>query len=275
MTNLEPPLPADVVDELLSAELDDELDAAAHDLGLAPDAVRAALAATPGVEDRRRALARARDALATPFPLTATSLDELVTRVLHADEDDVSARRHARDARRRAVFAAASVAAAVVVVVLAVAIMRSGGPSSKSTAGSPVLGTTGLGEPKHATAPERAVGVAFGDVSRDAALRSAVEQRLRAKDMFQASGTTAAAREQPAPPSVASSDRAASPPVAASACTARTHELQGLAPKRVLSGSGTWNGRPVDVLVFARGGAYVAYLVSPVDCSVLSSLGIP
>ena len=57
------PLDADTVDELLSAELDGEFDAAARDVGLSVTDARARLDATPGARERRSALAAARDAL--------------------------------------------------------------------------------------------------------------------------------------------------------------------------------------------------------------------
>ena len=44
------PLPPEQVDELLSAELDGEFDAAATDLGFSPDDARARLDATPNVD---------------------------------------------------------------------------------------------------------------------------------------------------------------------------------------------------------------------------------
>ena len=64
MTDSPDPLAPDVVDELLSAELDGEFDAAAADHDLDPAAARARLEATPGIDERRTALAAARAALA-------------------------------------------------------------------------------------------------------------------------------------------------------------------------------------------------------------------
>ena len=65
MNDTPAPLTSDQVDELLSAELDDDFDAAARDLGLEPDDARVPLHATPGTDARRRrSLVAARDALA-------------------------------------------------------------------------------------------------------------------------------------------------------------------------------------------------------------------
>ena len=72
------PLEPDVVDELWSAELDGEFDAAAADLGLSADAARARLAATPGANARRQTLEQARDALRAPVaPLPAHAREEV------------------------------------------------------------------------------------------------------------------------------------------------------------------------------------------------------
>src|SRR5262249_41688411 len=62
------PLPAGTLDELLSADIDGELERAAADHGLALADARAAIA-TPEAAARRRVLAEARDLVAAPVPL--------------------------------------------------------------------------------------------------------------------------------------------------------------------------------------------------------------
>ena len=57
------PLSPELVDELLSAELDGAFDAAAREHGYAPSIARELLDGTPGVAERRDALAAARDAI--------------------------------------------------------------------------------------------------------------------------------------------------------------------------------------------------------------------
>src|SRR5262245_6285834 len=59
------PLPPEVVDELLSAELDGEFEDAAHELGFEPDTARARLAATARVGERRIQLQAAQRASAS------------------------------------------------------------------------------------------------------------------------------------------------------------------------------------------------------------------
>jgi hypothetical protein len=63
MTNHEPLTP-ELLDELLSAELDGELETAARDLGVDPEEIAGRIAATPGAESRRRALAAGSASLA-------------------------------------------------------------------------------------------------------------------------------------------------------------------------------------------------------------------
>jgi len=123
------PLPTDAVVELLSAELDGEFSAAAADLGLDPAEARARLAATPGVDEHRGALAAARASLAVA-PLPAERRAELVAAALTgAPADEVTARR-ARASR----WVATSAAAAVAVVLLVVAAIATGGDDDVDTA---------------------------------------------------------------------------------------------------------------------------------------------
>ena len=116
----------DHVDELLSAELDGELDAAATDLGYAPDTVVAQLQTTPGVDARRSALARARDALAAApdalDELLATRLRSKAVKAADQDRDARAAQR--RRARQRFTYAAAGIAAVLVGVVTLGAAIR-------------------------------------------------------------------------------------------------------------------------------------------------------
>src|SRR5207244_5980554 len=85
-----PPLTADQVDELLSADLDGEFDDAARDLGLDPADARARLAnEVRGVDDRRAALAAARDALAE-----APAVDDLLAARVRAKAMKAAASAH-------------------------------------------------------------------------------------------------------------------------------------------------------------------------------------
>lgn len=112
------PFEPNELDELLSAELDGELDAAARDLGLSVAEVSERRRATPGAEDRRAALAAARDLLSA-----APEIEELLAARLRAKavrvgaEENVSRRGDRSRRRRQIVLASAGLAAAIAAVV--------------------------------------------------------------------------------------------------------------------------------------------------------------
>jgi hypothetical protein len=152
MTDDHAPLESDQLDELLSADLDGELDAAARDLGLTRAEVEARLRATPGVDERRRALASARDQLAS-----LPELDELLEARLRAKavriaDDRVASHRATRRERRRRVLQAVGGIAAAAALVLAVgaALRHDSGSSSKSAGGVPALGPAAI----HSQSPQ-------------------------------------------------------------------------------------------------------------------------
>ena len=130
------PLSPELVDELLSAELDGAFDAAAREHGYAPSIARELLDGTPGVAERRDALAAARDAIAVT-PLAAADRDALVAGALRAAPvDDLAA---ARASRRPRLAKYIAVAAALLVVVglgVAVANVSNGGGGDDSSSAS-------------------------------------------------------------------------------------------------------------------------------------------
>src|SRR5258708_4222264 len=112
------PLSPEAVDALLSADLDGDIEAAARDLGLSASDARTQLAATPGVEQRRAALTRARDRIASRPQLEASVEDRLVAAAMASDEMAIARVRRRRNERRwRALIATGSVAAAIAVIV--------------------------------------------------------------------------------------------------------------------------------------------------------------
>jgi hypothetical protein len=138
MNDTPAPLEPDQLDELLSAELDGEFDAAARDLGLRGDEAVARLQATPGVEDRRRALAAASGALGE-----VPEIDELLAARLRAKAvrslEEADARRADDRARRRnrLLVSAGGVAAALLAIVaLAAGLGTHSSSSSNSKASS-------------------------------------------------------------------------------------------------------------------------------------------
>jgi len=131
-------LTPELIDELCSADIDGELDAACADLGIPVDDARAAIATNA---TRRGALARASSAVGAP--LDGDSLDELERRRIARLASGRAFRSKVQD-RRRLVFlgAAAVVAAIAIVAVIAtrnnggdkhVAVRGGAGPSTQTT----------------------------------------------------------------------------------------------------------------------------------------------
>jgi hypothetical protein len=138
MTDDHPPFEPDELDELLSAELDGELDAAARDLGLTRDEAAARLRETPGVDERRRALASARDQLTTLPELDELLEARLRAKAVRVADDRFSAHIAARRERRRHVLeAVGGIAAAAVLVVAVSAALRHDSASSSKAASNP------------------------------------------------------------------------------------------------------------------------------------------
>lgn len=192
MTSDPTPLPPDRADELLSAELDGELAAAAADLGLTLEGARAALDATPGVDERRAALAAARDALAAE-PLPARGRDALVAGAIASARRDELAARRPRRGRSLALAGAAAAAVLLLVGLVAVGGGGNGDDASTADAGSAATATTaaeeqalaeggdGGGEAGSAPAPQAATDesvVSFGAVDDLDRLTAEVRSRL-------------------------------------------------------------------------------------------------
>jgi len=177
MTAPEAHLNPETLDELLSADLDGAFERAATDLGYTADEARAAMQASPDMPRRRGELIRARDLLAAPVPVPGSVTSQLVTSALdHSDE-----LRSIRARRTRALRVVLSVgsAAAVIAGIVAFAALNHPSSTSRSTAATATL------SPYHAptqfapSAPTSGRFVDFGDVSRPATLRAAIEMRLR------------------------------------------------------------------------------------------------
>jgi len=166
MTTTPEPLDPELLDELVSADLDGEFDAACADLGLDPAGARDRIAATPGSGERRAALAAARDALAEPVPVDDVLAARLRAQARTAAGTGTAAR---RGARTRVLGAIAAAAAVVVVVAGAAAVVRRDDRPTVSQAGRAPAGTEGE---MRATSGSGAID--FGAVADPAALAAAV-----------------------------------------------------------------------------------------------------
>jgi hypothetical protein len=290
MTEPAAPLPPDVVDELLSAALDGELDAAAAELGFTAAEAEARLAATPGTDERRAALAAARPALSVaPVPddvrtrMIATALDA-------ADDDELARRREQRGRRARIVVALSAAAAAVLVLVGVASLVASQNDDDANVAtdaagGAPTeqlperanasdlesddaAGADQTEEEPQAAAPapladatgEAAAPLTFGIVDDLDALRNRIGAEL---------GLDGYSYDAP-PVDEADRDLALSGADGADPCLEQLAVANGVALPPVLRGGGSFNRQPAEVLVF-RGDPYVVLVVDTATCEVVAS----
>jgi len=170
MTDDPTPFEPHQLDEVLSAALDGELDAAATDMGLSLDDVSARLRATPGAEARRAELSTARDLLAEPV-----DLDELVAARLrasavraHADTaaTPLTASSAAASRRTQWLWRSAGIAAAIAGLGAVVFALGGSHSSSKSASGAPeksvVVGNSTARTPGTTTKPSARTIQALG-----------------------------------------------------------------------------------------------------------------
>ncbi len=284
-----PPLPADQVLELLSAEIDGEFDAAATDLGLTPADARARLDATPGVAERRAALTGTRTALAVP-ELDEATRERLVSTALQspAASDELSTRR-ARRSMGRVIGIAATIAAVVVGAgALAVvagdndngddASLTAEAPSADEESGDDDSEGDSVGGDDSAEAAEddaafdsdggtagAIVGAPdpysyfldFGDVTSPDALQAAVAGQLRG---LAAQSLPATGEQLFDAPTTRFSYNAG--------CYAVLVEDFGLTPPPVMQGPAIYAGDSVQVAVFAVADGYQALVIGS-ECEVL------
>jgi hypothetical protein len=262
------PLSAEQVDDLLSAELDGELAAAALDLGLDEAEAQARLDATPGVAQRRAQLAAASAAIADLPELDDVTEARLRSTAIAASADEAVDLRK----RRRAWTTAAS-AAAVVVAVLGIAAIANHNSANKpvETAASPnrsaIAPTTGI------SAPFRALG----NVESASQLQTQVELALGSE--HQSKSAMAGVDAVPAPGSTTitnadssefyaggGSQKTLDKPI--ESCDAAARLAANAKSPPVLYATATLNHQPVTVYVYLRGTQY-AIVASDQGCTVV------
>jgi hypothetical protein len=297
------PLEPDQLDELLSAELDGELETAALDLGVPVDEIAARILATPGAADRRIALAAARDLLAQPPELDelhAARVREAALRAAEDAETDWALRDGASTKRRgRLLLGGGAVAAAIAAIVaLAAGLGTHVSPhssASKSSSGAPVNdraaapgaapSTVALGAYADARALAQAA-VADGSAYRSAGSAStttpvpgASSQQTEANP----STTTSPARKSQAdaknsassPATTAADQLSGGRPAAqgggvvadGSACAAPPQVPVSGSPR--LRATATLSGKPVVVLVFDGANEHIV-VIEDTHCKLLN-----
>ena len=293
------PLQPEELDELLSAELDDELEAAERDLGMSTGAAAARLRATPGTAERRAALSAARDLLSV-----APEIEELLGARLRAkavraaEETNATRAGDLRDRRRRFLLAAGGIAAAIAAVIgVAAGVSGSGSGSSKASSApasrastpekaatadgrapgpAPALGSFSDAHALAVTAVSRAPSTVDDSTDRDVAQQAggratstttSAGTPSKSNQILGGSGYKSAANQPTTAPAASgatrSTDRAA---LAAAACAAPPQLLLS-AP--VLRATATLSGKPVVVLVFA-GAREHTVVVEDTNCALLN-----
>jgi hypothetical protein len=299
MTGPLEPLPPDLVDELLSAELDGELADAAADLGFTLEEVDARLAATPGVDTRRAHLGRARAVLAVE-PLPEETRAAFVARaVAEGPVDELSKRR-----RRLLPIISGSVAAALLVVVGVTAISGRGDDDATSVAdaGGELAEepTADEGAPAYesdASSDDAAEGplvaegtdnranlsfssdqpVQFGDVTDPAQLRAAARRAVTVYVEYSARVAETQEEDGDASPAPTSAPAAVSLDASGSILTKAAECLADQAGDDpvIVRGTGQYNDEPAEVLIVQREDDAFEALVLAADCTMLSSQFLP
>ncbi|MCZ7527821.1 MAG: hypothetical protein M5U14_16465 [Acidimicrobiia bacterium] len=262
-------LPADELDEGISALLDDELEAWAAERGVTTAEARTLLESQPAFPDRSAALDRARAALGAPVP----PLDELTRRRLLAAATPSASPRP--DVFRR--WLAAGAAAALVALVGAGAILalRDGDDGERADTGS---------EASRTAAADAAYVGSLGELADDEALRAALEERLgrasgaapapEAADGEGAGGDGdlgGAPASEPQDLEATSSTaptapEATVPPGAAARCAG---EVVGDADEVLLLADAVYEGIPAVVVAIRDAGRVVAFVTDAGTCEVL------
>ena len=254
----DPPFGLDA-DEALSAYIDGELDAFAHDHGLTEADARAELEAWPELASRLAAFERARAATQTlASPLDDVTLRRLVNNAL----DELPAPyAPARRSRRWPAIAAVAAAGLLFLAGIGAAISAfSGDGSSSRDSASKAASST-------AAALHGDVGD-LGDVTSASALHALL-------DRHETGGTRGDAL--PAAPSEsivggASANRQSESDSATVTPAACARELAGTR-KVAFEGTGRYRGAPVTIVGIANGGRTVVLVVSSTDCTnVLASV---
>jgi len=151
------PLEPDQLDELLSAALDGELDAAALELGLNADEAEARIRATPGAHERRTALETARGLLSEVPEMDELLATRLRAKAVRAAEAQQVAQAYERKHRRnRIALSTCGIAAAIAAIVAVAAGINGFHPDSSSSSSKSSSSPTSIQSPEAAPAPASA-----------------------------------------------------------------------------------------------------------------------
>ena len=293
------------LDELLSAELDGELGTAAADLGLALEAARARIDATAGADDRRRAIAAARDALGELPEIDELLAARLRAKAVRAGAAERAAHDTDRKRRRRRAFAAMSAVAAAIAAIAGIAAAANGQHGRSEASGSKAASVAPPSTPvaSKAAAPKRdTASAAQSTQSQDLTIRPALgpfpDVRTLALAAVHRAETTASGSSAaydtagavtttfghaPTSENGVGSGQVAAPSVPASKSLPATGANKALgrdgeceAPAQVpdgdtlvLTATATLAAKPVNVSVYAGAGEHVV-VIEDFDCRLVN-----
>jgi hypothetical protein len=273
------PFEPNELDELLSAELDGELDAAARDLGLSMAEFSQRRRATPGAEDRRAALAAARDLLSEPPEIEELLAARLRAKAVRAGEEEHASRRGDRSRRRRQIVLASGGLAAAIAAVVGIAAGLSASRSGTS-AESAKRAVAAPAAPKPTTpGPPSALGPFTNVHALALAAVSGANAEQSGSTPAPAVGQSNAAQATPgqsngaafdAPSAARSTGKGSydtSRGVGTGQCTSPPQVRRG--DTLVLRATATLSGKPVVVLVFTGNGEHTV-VVEDTNCRLLN-----
>jgi hypothetical protein len=267
------PLSPDVVDELLSAELDGEFDAAALELGLDPATAHARLAATRGSEERRVALANARAFVASD---PGDALDDVTRRRLVSRALDLAVVHQTEPhpagkwITRLGVWVAAAAALAGVIVLLGHLGSSNSAKDSTARVAAPASASSTVA-PK-AVENSSAPG-AVASVDSSAQLTQFVQRLLQSKQPapqkeagVSATPTTRSIDRQ-SELDARQKDEAFAP---AGTCADRVAQALKAGSSPIASAALRYHGAPASLVVFRTAKGSLAVVYNPSTCTVVS-----
>ena len=280
------PLEADQLDELLSAALDGEFDAAAREFGWTADEARARIRSTPGAETRRAALETARTLLSETPEMDELLASRLRAKAVRAAEAEQVAQAHERKRRRnRIALSTCGIAAAIAAVVAVAAGINGFHPDSYSSSSKSASSPTSIEKRQLAPGPTKptatgstAAGIAvlgpFPDahalavaaVENEAAARAAAQDPLNS-EVAPVLGADYGQSETAGRTTADDRLQFDSTTKAAAKCAAPPEVPTGSTP--VLRASATLAGKPVVVLVFANADEHIVVIENP-DCTLVN-----
>jgi hypothetical protein len=275
------PLSPETVDTLLSAELDGDLEAAARDLGLSASEAIAQLVVTPGVDERRAALRRARDLIAMRPAVEPAVEDQLVAGAMARDDLTAVRERRSRHQRQWRVLVATGSVAAAIAVIVGISSMNTGDGSKSMAASAPTTESANAPTPaRDAAGATTSTRPDLGDVPNAQALRAPAQRLLSRTSAPAADGAPQPTGKAVEPGTPEQNDAATDPAApksysafkgAVPACGAAGAHYSFSTPPALVA-TGTVSGQRVLILIYEGAGTPYADVIRVADCTLVRHL---